>query len=132
MRPPTRSGGRPGVLEIQESSWGKAEGETWAKIDALRQRIEKEEDAKNAKGWRDWVKKNIDEGARNAHLFSKVPLAWCPTEEEDAKGKVTSDPAALLEGQRKKYDTFGRAIAGQGRGFAKVVCATVERGITRV
>eukprot|EP00972_Heterocapsa_arctica_P025376 3737330-Heterocapsa_arctica.AAC.1 len=52
-------------------------------------------------GWKTWVNQAADQGARNAHKFSKLPQEWKPTTTPSQDGQVTADPLGLLEAQRK-------------------------------
>ncbi len=53
--------------------------------------------------WKEWLLKNIEAGARNAHKYLKVPEAWRPTTTLTVDGVVTADPLQLLDSYRRKY-----------------------------
>ncbi len=55
------------------------------------------------KGWKDWLLRNIDSGARNAHKYLRLPVQWRPTTTLVADGVVSADPLRLLDGYRNKY-----------------------------
>ncbi len=56
-----------------------------------------------AEKWREWVRLGVRKGARNAHLVSRLPQEWRPSTVELPDGRVSADPAAVLEGQRDKF-----------------------------
>ncbi len=55
-------------------------------------------------GWRQWVTQNLDNGARNAHKYLRIPGEWRPSTTLTVDGVVTADPQALLAGYAAKYD----------------------------
>ena len=62
-----------------------------------------------ASAWSAWANTSIDQGARNAHRFSRAPVSWRPTTTLMQGGVVTSDPAQLLQGQAELYGGVWRA-----------------------
>ncbi len=79
---------------------------------ALRGRADegKAEDRREAaEKWREWVRLGVRKGARNAHLVSRLPQEWRPSTAELPDGRLTADPAAVLEGQRNKYSRIWAA-----------------------
>ena len=72
-------------------------------VDNRLEELLKEERRQSTKSWEDWLRKDVDKGARNAHQFSKIPTQCLPTAVKDAKGTISSDPEKLLDAQRRKY-----------------------------
>ncbi len=68
-----------------------------------------------AEAWREWIREGFQNGARNAHAFTRLPNEWQPSVEVTAAGAVTADPAAVLEGQREKYKRLWSATDQRGR-----------------
>ncbi len=72
------------------------------------------------KGWKEWLLRNIDSGARNAHKYLRLPEQWRPTTTLVADGVVSADPLRLLDGYRNKSKGLWQGsdadIAGQRRG----------------
>ncbi len=59
--------------------------------------------------WRRWIMDGFTAGARNAHLFSRLPAEWKPTEVQTQEGAKASDPKAILDHQRTRYKLLWRA-----------------------
>ena len=55
------------------------------------------------KRWIEWVTKDVDKGARNAHRFSRLPKARVPTAVENENGRLSGDLVELLGAQRWEY-----------------------------
>ncbi len=53
--------------------------------------------------WAEWVRANIDSGARNAHKYLQLPTEWRPTTCVTVDGIVTADPVQVLGGYNDKY-----------------------------
>ena len=68
----------------------------------------------SSKAWRDWVKKGLERGSGPLHRYTKVPPAWRPTHTVSAKGKVLSDPGALLQQETAALAGVWRAVPGGG------------------
>ncbi len=64
---------------------------------------EAEMERRELAGWRDWLNKDADAGARNAHLYSRLPEEWRPDEVVTERGTVSADPAEFLQDQRNHY-----------------------------
>ncbi len=72
--------------------------------------------AQAASAWRDWVTKNINAGARNAHRFLRLPDEWRPTTVLDMDGVTTAAPTELLRGYAKKYGALWNGDAPDAAG----------------
>ncbi len=53
--------------------------------------------------WNVWVEEALEGGAKMAHRFSKLPVAWQPTYVTSKSGASSSDPMQLLDGEREKF-----------------------------
>ena len=77
-----------------------------SRLDSLEKEGRKEEE----KGWTEWVSKDVDKGAANAHRFSRLPKAWMPSTAMDTKGTLSGDPSELLDAQRRKFKEAWEAV----------------------
>ncbi len=64
--------------------------------------------------WKKWLQAGFSAGARNAHLFSKLPTEWKPTVAASPQGSKTADPRKVLEAQREKYGKLWNAAEVPG------------------
>ncbi len=80
--------------------------------------------------WRRWILDGFAAGARNAHLYSKLPVQWKPTEVTTPTGARASDPLSVLESQRAKYGQLWKASDRPGvqMGRARCIGASLGRG----
>ncbi len=53
--------------------------------------------------WRNWLRENLNKGARNVHLTLRIPEEWRPTATLSTDGALTADPMGLLDGYLGKY-----------------------------
>ncbi len=101
----------------QRLTWRRAADQH---VEALHREAKRAEDEERQVGidkWREWLRKDIDQGGRNAHAYSKVPQQWKPAttrpddwreeeyeEEEEEPGhqqlQISSAPWHLLEDKR--------------------------------
>ncbi len=58
----------------------------------------------DAQKWREWVTKNLQAGARNAHRYLRLPEEWRPVTVLDPDGVATAAPTSLVEGYAAKYN----------------------------
>ncbi len=65
--------------------------------------------------WKEWVRKGIEAGAKNAHAYLRLPAEWKPTSATTSIGTRTARPADLLGAQRDKYAAAWNADADCGR-----------------
>jgi hypothetical protein len=65
--------------------------------------------------WKEWVRKGIEAGAKNAHAYLRLPAEWKPTSATTSIGTRTARPAELLGAQRDKYAAAWNADADCGR-----------------
>ena len=90
--------------EAAEDAWCQSRGlEHFANFSAAVEQTTKRENDVSRKQWKDWLSSSEDKGHKRAHAFAKLPAAWVPQETCTDEGVLTGDPAALLEGQRKKF-----------------------------
>ncbi len=89
----------------------EAKREFWSNLATLTEDVEKAareaetDETKKALGdWRAWLMDGIDEGARHAHMHTRLPQEWVPTTVISEELEVlTNDPTELLREQRTKY-----------------------------
>ncbi len=72
-------------------------------ITAGMERAAADERAAAYQAWKEWLLRNIDSGARNAHRYLRLPEQWRPTTTLATDGIVTADPLQLLDAYRDKY-----------------------------
>ncbi len=71
---------------------------------------------KGLEEWREWVRRNIDAGARHAHKYLALPEEWQPTSLLTADGVLSSNPLQLIDSYRLKYDQLWNRRAPPGGG----------------
>ena len=67
------------------------------------------EQTKAISDWRNWMREDFNRGAGRAHRQSRDSTAWAPTEVLDCKGILTGDLAAILDGQRRRFQSLWNA-----------------------
>ncbi len=73
---------------------------------ALAEKTEDERRKSERQAWVDWVRHNVEAGAKNAHRFLQLPVEWHPTEVLNEDGIVTADPMSILDAYSRKYDAM--------------------------
>ncbi len=63
--------------------------------------------------WRSWIAQDAGGGARNAHLYSREPEEWQPTEVMTTRGTISSDPYEFLQAMRETYKEKWAAVNTQ-------------------
>ncbi len=87
-----------------------------ALLEDLTLALRAEESAREARElaeWRAWVARDAGGGARNAHLYSREPDEWQPTEVATARGTISSDPHDFLQAMRETYKEKWAAVNTQ-------------------
>ncbi len=117
-------GGRA-VTCIEVEAWDRKVAELEMELSRMASEAECDRRRKEKLEWEEWVRANIDAGARNAHKFLKLPIEWQPTTTLTIDGIITSDPLKVLDGYARKYkklwegddddDEFVRDQGGWGR-----------------
>ncbi len=92
-----------GLTAEEIDAWDTRLGDLELKINELAAGAEKESRRREKAEWEDWVRCNIDAGARNAHRFLRLPVEWQPTCTLAIDGVVTADPLKVLSGYAEKY-----------------------------
>ena len=88
----------------KDAAWCQNRGEEhFANFSAAVEQTTKRENDDSRKRWKEWLSSAEDKGHKRAHTFAKLPTAWVPQETCTDEGVTTGDPAALLEGQHKKF-----------------------------
>ncbi len=57
----------------------------------------------HVEAWTKWLRTGIDQGAKNAHRYLKIPQPWRPQPLVDPDGILTADPERMTEAYRAKY-----------------------------
>ncbi len=92
----TEGYGRGGVWEsLRNATLGQfddivkeLDGDVTDAVNAMAMQLKSNE----AKAWKDWVRRNIAAGARNAHRFLRLPEEWRPTTVLSDDGVTTAAP----------------------------------------
>ena len=95
--------------------WTERVEETDGVLEAELETAEKVEGVEGFKGWKNWLMENIDRGAKNAHLYTKLPQEWQASEVAEGKGVISAAPSALLQGQRDRFQKLWRGAPEQVR-----------------
>ncbi len=74
-----------------------------ARIAGRLEEVAKVTQEKHLAGWTEWMRRGINEGARNAHRYNRLPEQWRPTTTTRPDGIITADPSNLVDGYRRKY-----------------------------
>ncbi len=69
---------------------------------------------KGLEEWREWIRRNVDSGARHAHKYLALPEEWQPTTLLTADGVLSSNPLQLIDSYRLKYDRLWNRRAHDG------------------
>ncbi len=97
---------------------GRAQERLEAALEDARQRHREArgtEKAADTESWRQWIQAEFNKGARNAHLFSRLPAQWRPVEAATAGGLRKADPATRLDAQRARYRDLWHAVESPGK-----------------
>ena len=98
------------VAREADDAWCQARGlEHFENFSAAVDQTCKKESVEGRRQWKEWVGSAEDKGHKRAHAFAKLPAAWVPQETTTDEGVLTGDPAALLNGQRKKFKGLWQA-----------------------
>ncbi len=62
-----------------------------------------QESADPLRGWREWLRRGFEAGAKNAHACLRLPAGWRPITATLPTGLPTAEPARILDDQRIKY-----------------------------
>ncbi len=89
-----------GAVEV----WDIGAYEIYGRACALAEKAEDDRRKTEKQAWLDWIRHNVDAGARNAHRFLQLPVEWHPTEVLTEDGIVTADPMSILDAYSRKYD----------------------------
>ncbi len=96
--------GRNGAPVAEEvDKWDTEAGELELRIGEMASEAEKDNKRRDREGWTEWIRANIEAGARNAHRFLRLPMEWQPTCALTIDGIVTADPLKVLSGYADKY-----------------------------
>ncbi len=80
-----------------------------ARSDAIAERFKRKHEAE----WAAWLRKGIDSGARNAHMFLRLPTQWRPRPMIAPDGVLSADPARMTAAYRAKYIGRWNGQAGE-------------------
>ncbi len=79
-------------------------------IDTTEAKYTAAEKGEEIRRWREWVSEGIDQGASNAHAYTRLPKAWAPTVAELPDGSASSSVDDLMEEQRLKFKRLWRPV----------------------
>ncbi len=65
--------------------------------------------------WKEWIAAGIDNGAANAHAYTRAPKAWAPTAVVRPDGTVSSAMEDIMNEQRDRHRRMWRPAAGPFR-----------------
>ncbi len=85
-------------------AWDVEVDELFCRASALAERADEECRRAERQAWTDWIRSNVDAGAKNAHRHLQLPVEWQPTEVLCPDGVVTADPMKVLGAYATKYD----------------------------
>ncbi len=90
-------------LQAKVDQWDVAVQGLADRASALARDAEGKRLAEAKTAWAEWVRANIDSGARNAHKYLQLPMEWQPTTAVTPDGVITADPVLVLGGYNDKY-----------------------------
>ncbi len=107
---------RPGANTSAED-WASWSAELERRLEQLRTKhgqLVAQEAGDRLRGWREWLRKGFESGAKNAHAYMRLPSEWRPTSAKLPSGRPTAEPARILDDQRSRYAAAWKADDDQG------------------
>ncbi len=102
-------------LDAEIAEWKKDQQACLAEFRARHATAVASARTQRSDAWKEWIRQGAEMGARNAHLFSRLPQQWRPEVVETPSGRLASDPASVLAAQRRKYEAMWKADGRPGR-----------------
>ncbi len=93
-----------GTAHDEVEIWDVEVEELFCRASALAERADEESRKAERQAWTDWIRRNVDAGAKNAHRHLQLPVEWQPTEVLCPDGVVTADPMKVLGAYATKYN----------------------------